>query len=123
VRTRSLIVPIATIAIDCAFAGHFASPASLRQDSAGQDPAGKVPYEENCRKCHGVRGVPPKTMKVKYPKIATFDAEFFAKRSDDSLVTVMAKGRGDDMKSFKEKLSHDQMVAIAAYIRSFAPKG
>jgi mono/diheme cytochrome c family protein len=117
VRTRSLIVHIAAVVIGCAYVGHVASAASLRQD-----PAGKAPYEETCRKCHGVRGIPPKTMKVKYPKIATFDAEFFAKRSDDSLVTVMSKGRGDDMKSFKDKLSHDQMVAIAAYIRSFAPK-
>lgn len=87
-----------------------------------QDPPGKAPYEDNCRKCHGVRGVAPKTMKAKYPKIATFDSAFFAVRSDDSVVTVLTKGKNDEMKSFKDKISHDQMVAVAAYIRSFATK-
>jgi mono/diheme cytochrome c family protein len=81
---------------------------------------GKVPYQENCRKCHGVIGVPPKTMKAKYPKIATFDAEFMTKHSADSIVTVLTNGKNDDMKSFKDKLSHSEMVAVAAYIRSFA---
>jgi mono/diheme cytochrome c family protein len=87
---------------------------------AGQAAEGKTPYEDNCRKCHGVRGVPPKTMKTKFPKIATFDAAFFAKHSDDSVVTVLTKGKNEDMKSFKDKLSHAQMVAVAAYIRSLS---
>ena len=87
-----------------------------------QDPPGKAPYEENCRKCHGVRGVPPKTMQAKFPKIVTFDEAFFAKRSDDSVVTVLTKGKNENMKSFQAKLSHEQMVAVAAYIRSLARK-
>lgn len=87
--------------------------------SAGQEVDGKAPYEENCRKCHGVRGVPPKTMKEKFPKIATFDADFFTKHSADSIVTVLTKGKNEDMKSFKDKMSHAEMVAVAAYIRAF----
>ena len=85
---------------------------------AGQSAQGKTPYEDNCRKCHGVRGVPPKTMQAKFPKIVTFDAAFFAKHSDDSVVTVLTKGKNEDMKSFKDKLTHAQMVAVAAYIRT-----
>ncbi len=80
---------------------------------------GKTLYEENCRKCHGVRGIAPKTMKAKYPKIATFDAEFFAKRTDDSVVTVLTNGKNENMKSFKSKMSRAQMYEVAAYIRSF----
>ena len=34
-----------------------------------QGPDGKALYEENCRKCHGVRGVPPKAIKEKFPKV------------------------------------------------------
>ena len=94
-----------------------------RVASRYQEPAGKAPYEENCRKCHGVRGVPPKTMKTKYPKIVTFDSVFFAEHSADSVVTVLTKGKNDDMKSFKDKLSRDQMLAVDSYIRSFAKKG
>ena len=84
----------------------------------------KVLYEENCRKCHGVRGTPPKTMKEKFPKIATFDDAFIAKRSDDSVVKVLMKGVGkaDDMKSFKDKLSPEEMTAVAKYVRTLGLK-
>ncbi len=84
------------------------------------DSLGKAAYEENCRKCHGVRGVPPKTMQAKYPKIATFDAAFDATHSADSVVTILTKGKNADMTSFKDKLTHEQMVAVAAYVRSLA---
>jgi len=116
-KAHSLIAAIATVFIGCAYTGQFAAASTLRQD-----PPGKTPYEENCRKCHGVRGFAPKTMKAKFPKIVTFDEEFFDKRSDDSVVKVLTKGKNENMKSFKDKLSHEQMVAVAAYIRTFAKK-
>lgn len=85
------------------------------------DSLGKTLYEENCRKCHGATGVPSKVMMTKFPKIAAFDAPFLTKRSDDSVVSVLTKGGSTkDMKSFKEKLTHEQMKAVAVYIRSFA---
>jgi mono/diheme cytochrome c family protein len=89
-----------------------------------QAPDGKALYEENCRKCHGVRGTPPKTMKEKFPKIATFDDVFITKRSDDSVVKVLMKGVGkaDDMKSFKDKLTPDEMMAVAKYVRELGLK-
>jgi mono/diheme cytochrome c family protein len=105
VRTETTIVPTAVV------------PAGA--DVAAQ---GKTPYEDNCQKCHGARGVPPKTMKAKFPKIATFDVAFFEKHSSDSVVTILTKGKNEDMKSFKDKLSHSEMVAVAAYIRSFVQK-
>ena len=89
-----------------------------------QAPDGKALYEENCRKCHGVRGTPPKTMKEKFPKIATFDEAFVLKRTDDSVVKVLLKGIGkaEDMKSFKDKLSPDEMAAVAKYVRALGLK-
>lgn len=86
-----------------------------------QDDA-KTLYDANCKKCHGVRGVPPKTMKAKYEKIATFDAAFIATHSKDSIVTVLAKGKGEDMKSFKDKLTPAQMGMVAAYVHELAEK-
>lgn len=112
-RAHAAVAGIVTLAIG-AYANHVTA------GTTRQDPPGKAPYEENCRKCHGVRGVPPKTMKAKYPKIATFNAEFFDKHSKDSVVTILTKGKGEDMKSFKSKLTHDQMLAVDAYIRSLA---
>jgi mono/diheme cytochrome c family protein len=94
------------------------------QRAHAQAPDGKALYEENCRKCHGVRGTPPKTMKEKFPKIATFDEAFITKRTDDSVVKVLMKGVGkaEDMKSFKDKLSPDEMAAVAKYVRELALK-
>ena len=90
--------------------------------SARQDPDGKALYEENCRKCHGVIGTPPKTMKAKYPKIATFDSVFFVKHSQDSIVTILTKGKNEDMKSFKDKMTPAEMAAVAKYVRQLASK-
>jgi mono/diheme cytochrome c family protein len=98
--------------------------AAAARRSHAQAPDGKALYEENCRKCHGVRGTPPKTMKEKFPKIATFNAEFIAKRSDDSVVKVLMKGVGkaEDMKSFKDKMSPEEMATVAKYVRELASK-
>ncbi len=113
-KPYTVIAAIAILIIGSASAGRFATAATLQQD-----PPGKAPYDANCKKCHGAIGVAPKSMKTKFPKIATFNAEFFEHRSADSVVTILTKGKGQDMKSFKDKLSHAEMVAVAAYIRAF----
>jgi mono/diheme cytochrome c family protein len=90
--------------------------------ATAQEPDGKELYNANCKKCHGVIGTPPKTMKAKYEKIATFDADFIAKRTDDSVVKVLIKGKGDNMKSFKSKLSPPEMMAVARYVRELGTR-
>lgn len=87
-----------------------------------QGPDGKAIYDENCRKCHGVIGTPPKTMKAKYPKIATFDAAFVASHSEDSIVKILTKGKSEDMKSFKDVLKPEEMAAVAKYVRELGQK-
>jgi mono/diheme cytochrome c family protein len=114
---RSVIATITAVGFACVYAGHFAGASA-----PSQDPAGKAQYEDNCRKCHGVRGVPPKTMKAKFPKIFTFDEDFFKKHSRDSIVTILTKGKDADMKSFKAKLTHEQMEQVADYIKLFGQK-
>lgn len=90
--------------------------------AAAQASDGKALYNENCRKCHGVIGTPPKTMKAKYPKIATFDDEFMAKRSEDSVVKILINGKSEDMKSFKDRLSPEEMKAVAKYVHELADR-
>jgi mono/diheme cytochrome c family protein len=58
-------------------------------------------------------------MQTRFPKIASFDSKFFATHSQDSIVTVLKNGKGQDMKSFKDKLTTEQMRAVAAYMRTF----
>lgn len=95
---------------------------ALSSVAAAQAPDGKTLYDANCKRCHGVRGTPPVTMKKKFEKIATFDPEFIAKHSADSIVKVLTKGKNEDMKSFKDKLSHDDMLAVAKYVHELADR-
>ena len=62
-------------------------------------------------------------MKEKYSKIATFNA-FITKRSEDSIVKVLMKrvGKAEDLKSFKNTLSPDEMAAVAKYVKELALK-
>jgi cytochrome c553 len=99
-----------------------ASLASATATATAQMVDGKPLYEEHCRECHGMRGTPPKDMQVKYETIATFNAAFIRKRSLDSLVKILTRGKGLNMKSFKGKLSKDEMTAVAAYVRELAEK-
>lgn len=99
----------------------LAASGSLGRVSA-QAVDGKAIFEEHCRKCHGVAGVPLKAMKTLLPKLPTFDAAFTAARSDDSVVTILTNGKGKDMKSFKDKLTADEMTAVARYLRLLASK-
>jgi mono/diheme cytochrome c family protein len=90
---------------------------------AAQAPDGKTLFEANCKKSHGVLGTPPKTMQKKFEKIMVMNAEFIAKRSDDSVVKILTKGGStEDMKSFKDKLTPDEMKAVAKYVRELATK-
>ena len=104
----------------CVFVAAAVLLAAASASAWGQD--GKALYLANCKKCHGVLGTPPQTMKKKFDKIATFDAAFIAKRSDDSVVKVLTRGKSEDMKSFKEKLSPEEMMAVAKYVRELAMK-
>jgi len=96
--------------------------AFVRTAPPRQEPDAKAIYDENCKRCHGVIGTPPKTMKAKYPKIATFNAEFMADHSEDSIVKVLTKGNNEDMKSFKDKMTPAEMAAVAKYVRQLASK-
>jgi mono/diheme cytochrome c family protein len=92
------------------------------QRASAQAADGKTVYEENCKKCHGVIGNPPKNMKAKYEKIATFDAKFLTEHSADSIKKVLIKGKGEDMKSFKDKLTGEEIEAVTKYVRELADK-
>lgn len=98
------------------------SSVALAGVAAAQGPDGKALYDANCKRCHGVRGTPPQTMKKQFERIATFDAAFVTKHSTDSIVTVLTKGKNEDMKSFKDKLSHDDMLAVAKYVHELADR-
>ena len=102
-------------------AGLIAALGAAAQLSAQQATAtdAKTMYEANCKMCHGVRGIPPQAM-VKMMKVPALDAAYFEKHTDDSVVVVLKKGRGKSMKSFEDRLTPEQMQAVARYLRSVA---
>ena len=101
-------------------AGLVLAASGVISNAGAQTVDAKAVYDANCKKCHGVAGTPPKAMATMFPKIAAFDAAFFAKRSDDSVITVLTKGKSAAMTSFKSKMTPAEMAAVAKYVRAFA---
>ena len=87
--------------------------------SAAQTSAGDSLYRQQCRACHGTTGTPPERMRAVYKSLPTLDSAFLAKRSVDSLTAAIRNGVGRDMKPFKDKLTAEQIAAIARYVRTF----
>ena len=84
---------------------------------AAQAADGKAIYSDECRTCHGAAGKPTQRAASQYKNMPTFDAAFFANRSQDSIVAVLNRGVGKDMKSFKSKLSPEEIAAVAKYVK------
>lgn len=88
-----------------------------------QQPDGRALYMMHCRTCHGLAGKPTDFGRRTFPRIPTLsDSAFVAARSQDSIVAVLTHGAGDgkDMASFKGRLTRDQMVAVARYVRTLS---
>ena len=84
---------------------------------AAQAADGKSTYVDECRTCHGAVGKPTQRAVSQYKNMPTFNAAFFANRSQDSIVAVLNHGAGKDMKSFKDKLSAAEIAAVAKYVK------
>jgi mono/diheme cytochrome c family protein len=100
--------------------GRANTPPELR---AAQDVEGRRLYLKNCRQCHGATGEPSSETKHKYPKVKSLnDATFLGTLSDDSILVVMKKGSGKDMKSFSDRLTPDEMNSVLKYVRTLPVK-
>jgi mono/diheme cytochrome c family protein len=93
------------------------------RSAMAQAPDGQAVYKENCKSCHGINGVPPERERTKYAKLRTLgDSGFVASLSQDSIVKIVTNGVDKNMKSFKDKLSADEIHAVAGYIKELAEK-
>jgi mono/diheme cytochrome c family protein len=93
------------------------------RSAAAQQPDGQAVFRENCKSCHGINGVPPERERAKYKKLRTLgDSGFVARLSQDSIVKIVTNGIDKNMKSFKDKLSPEEIRAAAAYIKELAEK-
>ena len=89
------------------------------QAPAAQAPDGQALYRDNCRVCHGTDGVPPQRMMTLYKNLRALDSAYLAGRSEDSLVIMIRDGVGT-MKPYKDRLTQEQTVAIAKYVKTLA---
>lgn len=78
----------------------------------------RADYAKECSTCHGQdgRGGLVKTTAGKMLKVPSLCEGHALKHDDEDYVDQMAKG-GGGMPQFKDKLSHDQMVALVHCIR------
>lgn len=83
---------------------------------------GKIIYEKNCKMCHDIdgKGSPKvaKALKVDSSKLDLTDKETSGKK-DAELTKTITDGTGK-MKSFKDKLTQEEITVVVKYIRSLA---
>lgn len=97
------------------------APSAVAQEAAAEpEPNGQALYDEYCKSCHGPAGGEPSPAMVKMMENleSITDSAFLAETPDDSLISVTEKGRGK-MKPFAEKLTKEEIVAIAHFLRTF----
>lgn len=102
-----------TLAATALVAGSIAYAVTL--SFAASTPSGADIFSQKCSMCHGVDG-------KGYPALKTpnfTDAKWQAAHPDKELMDAIENGvKGTAMVSFKDKLSHQEMVAVLKYIRS-----
>jgi mono/diheme cytochrome c family protein len=86
--------------------------------AAAQAADGQAVYVKHCKTCHGATGAPTARMVGLYPKLKSLaDSGLMAGLSIDSIVNLIRKGQGD-MKPLADKLTADQITAVANYVKT-----
>ncbi len=91
----------------------FLSTSALARD------VGQREYNAKCASCHGRDGKGQTEMGQKLKVKDLSSAEVQGKLSDDEIRKQMVDGNeAKKMPAFKDKLSPEQMTAVAAYVRT-----
>lgn len=95
--------------------------AAAQASAASSEPDGAALYRQNCRSCHGARGVAPARMLTLYPTLKSLaDSTEQAHLTEAAIVAVLQHGKGKDMKPFADRLSPAEMAAVAKFVKTFA---
>jgi cbb3-type cytochrome c oxidase subunit III len=98
------------------------SSAGLSSTARAED-AGQKPYEAKCASCHGKDGKGDTEMGKKRKVKDLTDAKVQAEVTDADVIKQITDGNPEKkMPAFKEKLSADEIKAVAAYVRTFKSK-
>ena len=96
------------------------------RSTAAQTPAtapeGGALYRQHCRSCHGARGRPSQQMSGVYPSLVTLsDSAVQAKLTVDAVTALLTNGNGKEMKPFADKMSKDEIHAVAEFVKTLKP--
>jgi len=81
---------------------------------------GKMIYNKNCRSCHGKLGDGTGSGSKELETIPTdFTNPVFLNQTDGSMFWKISEGR-DEMKTYKKKLSEEDIWLVVNYIKKFA---
>ncbi len=97
---------------------------TARSAAAQAPPAtdGAALYRQYCRSCHGARGKPSAQMSGVYPSlVALSDSAVQAKLTVDGVAALLTKGNGKEMKPFADKMSKDEIQAVAEFVKTLKP--
>ena len=115
-RLAFVLVAATAVAIT---SGARVATAQAAPTPAPQAADGAALYRQHCRTCHGARGTPTQRMVGLYPDLRTLaDTAFLAGLSVDSIVTVIRRGKGRDMKPLADKMTPEQMALVAQFVRT-----
>ena len=92
----------------------LSGPETLAQNS------GEATYKAKCAVCHGADGK-GETPAGKNMKAGSFADPEIAKKSDDELAAIIAKGK-NKMPAYEKSLKPEQVKDLVGYIRSLAKK-
>jgi cytochrome c oxidase cbb3-type subunit 3 len=80
-------------------------------------------FAQNCKGCHGANGKGEKT-RATVPTIPDFtDIAWHLSHDERALTRVIENGNPPVMPAYKEKLAHQEVLALVFYLRSFTSKG
>ena len=110
-----------TLAVGIVAGLTLATGAAAQQPAAAPAPDGAALYTRLCSNCHGKTGTPPEAMKRLFPAIVILsDSTLQASLTADSIVAVLlGVGTGKHKKPFSDRMSHEEMVAVASYVKAF----
>lgn len=83
-------------------------------------------WAKNCKKCHGADGKGQTRAGQKLKVVDYTDPAVQATFTDEEAIQITADGAVNEetgeeiMKPMKDKLSHEEIVALVAYVRAFA---
>jgi mono/diheme cytochrome c family protein len=99
--------------------GQQLPPEGLRSQKPDKRPKASSLYRNHCQKCHCQDGTGADCRDT-FPEIPDFTSEKWQKaRNNARLVLSILDGKGTSMPPFAEKLSSEEVKALAAFVRSF----